>query len=287
MKYWKPALLSIVALVIVGFLVVYFRFHYVAPSDLMQQQSNTSTQSTHDLDSSYTDPTATKPTIDPYYQKIIDETLSASTKAQKQFPKPYSTISEMFPENSILSIDTLPADSGEFYIVKFIKNIEYIKACSLDANCSYSEFSYVGIFQNINDSFIFINPPEGYKKGEDLNEYGYSNFENLYSNRTFAGVLINKEYSGAGVALEFDIFTLENGKFVKNSMTQRNFPKRYVYKGYNGIKITKQSGNSIIKHIVPGYSETSARCCPDLPTANIFWEIINNKIVYLKTEFEK
>ncbi len=92
------------------------------------------------------------------------------------------------------------------------------------------------------------------------------------------GVLVIREWAGAGTSSKWHLIASVNGKISKldpSSIKEKVLAEHeYVFQGYNKIQST---GNFIIETI-PGYSKEAPRCCPDKPTIEIKYIFDGNSI---------
>ncbi len=216
---------------------------------------------------------------------VITRIENKNRNSEKEYPEIYKLVSKKYTRNSILSIERLPTDRGEFYAIEFGKIAANIDPAEYRMENEYTDF--VGIFKKTSSGVVLVNPPEGYSDEYGFGTGGNSNYEFLFSKGKFSGLYIYISISGAGVALDFDVVLYSNGMFTLYPMTRRDFPKGYEYEGYNRVDITNEGGDSILSHTTPGYSSNAARCCPDLPSATISWKIVDGKLRYQNTIFEK
>jgi len=93
-------------------------------------------------------------------------------------------------------------------------------------------------------------------------------------------LLVVTEVSGAGVASFWTLVVADNGtiKDIDTSVVRKKAldTTGYMDWGYNSIRVS-DSGYQVIETL-PGYSKTSARCCPDKPAAEASFSFIGNQI---------
>jgi hypothetical protein len=116
-------------------------------------------------------------------------------------------------------------------------------------------------------SVAFEENPDGMDTGAQPNTL--ITIEKVMGTNGKAGVVVVLHYSGAGTASAWHVLVAVRNRIVKLEATGIKTKvlkdRGYWDGGYNGVST---EGDLIIEY-VPGYSENTARCCPDRPPLEI------------------
>ena len=95
------------------------------------------------------------------------------------------------------------------------------------------------------------------------------------------GLFVLESEAGAGTSADWYIITKAMKKLDRRPVLDQVLnTKNDVFLGYNGAKVV----NNAVVEIVPGYSKSAARCCPDKPALEITYRFTGTSIEFVSVK---